>query len=62
MVPYVQADILDINKKEWERTREWDRCVTKMDAERLVKISRDNIPVGISAGRPKRRWSDLILD
>ena len=44
MVPYVQADILDINKKEWERTREWDRCVTKMDAERLVKIPKDNIP------------------
>ena len=34
-----------------------------MDAERLVKISRDNIPVGRrSRGRPKRRWSDLIID
>jgi hypothetical protein len=31
-----------------------------MDAERLVKIS---IPVGRrSAGRPKRRWSDFIID
>jgi hypothetical protein len=28
-----------------ERTRrEWDEYVTRMDAERLVKISRDNIP------------------
>ena len=34
-----------------------------MDVERLVKISRDNIPVGrISPGLPKRRWSDLIID
>jgi hypothetical protein len=32
-----------------------------MDAERLVKIARDNIPAGrISSGGPKRRWSDLI--
>ena len=30
---------------EWaERRREWDQHVTRMDAERLVKISRDNIP------------------
>ena len=33
-----------------------------MDAEILVKISRDNIPVGRSPGGPKRRWSDLIID
>ena len=33
------------------------------DAERLVKISRDNIPVGRrSPGCPKRRWSNLIID
>ena len=33
-----------------------------MDAERLVKISRDDIPDGRKyPGRPKRRWSDLIL-
>jgi hypothetical protein len=36
---------------------------TRMNAERLVKISRDNIPAGRgSSGRPNRRWSDLILD
>ena len=35
--------------------------VTGMDAERLVKISRDNIPAGRkSPRRPKRRWNDLI--
>ena len=46
-----------------ERRREWDQHVTRMDAEKLVKISRDNIPVGRrSPGRPKRRWSDLIID
>ena len=39
---------------EWaERRREWDAHVTRMDAERLVKISRDNIPVGRSPGRQK---------
>ena len=37
------------------------RKYNKMDAERLVKISRDNIPaVRRFPGRPKRRWSDLI--
>ena len=44
------------------RRREWDEDATRMDAERLVKISRDNIPAGRrSPGIPKRRWSDLIL-
>ena len=49
--------------KEWleRRRREWDKHVTRMDAERLVKISRDNTPVERRfPGRPKRRWSDLI--
>jgi hypothetical protein len=46
-----------------ERRREWDEHVTRMYTERLVKISRDNIPAGRrSPGRPKRRWSDLIVD
>ena len=41
---------------EWVETRrrEWDQHVTKMDAERLVKISKDNIPVGRSPGCAKR--------
>jgi hypothetical protein len=39
----------------------WDEHVTRMDSERLVKISKDNIPAGRkSPGCPKRRWSDLI--
>ena len=41
--------------------REWDQYVTRMNAGRLVEISRDNIPVRRSPGRPKRRWSDLII-
>ena len=42
---------------EWvERRREWDEHVTRTDAERLVKISRDNIRR--SPGRPERRWSE----
>ena len=49
---------------EWvERIREWEQHVTRMDAERLIRISRDNIPVGSrSPGCPKRRWSNLIID
>ena len=43
--------------------RKWDQQVTRMDAERVFKISRDIIPLGRSyPGRPKRRWSDLIID
>ena len=46
-----------------ERRREWDEHVTRMDDERLFKISRDNIYPGIRPPvRPKRRWSDLIVD
>ena len=49
---------------EWvEIRRQWDGYETRMDAERLVKISKDNIRSGRrSPGRPKRRWSDLIPD
>ena len=47
---------------EWVETRrrEWDEYVTRMDAERLLKISSDNIPAGRSPGRLKRKWSDFI--
>ena len=44
----------------WKKRREWDEHVTRIDAERLIKISRDNIPAEKSPGRPRRRWSDLI--
>jgi hypothetical protein len=38
-----------------ERRREWDEHVRTMDAERLAKISRDNIPTGKRSPRyPKR--------
>ena len=44
---------------EWvERRREWDEHVTRMDAERLVKISRDSIRISAetrSPGRPENR-------
>jgi len=49
---------------EWveRRKREWDKHLTRMDAERLDIILRDDISAGRkSPGRPKRRWSDLIL-
>ena len=43
-----------------ERIKEWDENVTRMDAERLVEISRDDILAGgRSSGRPMRRWNDL---
>ena len=40
---------------DWvERIREWDEHVTRMDAERIVKITKDNIPARRrSPGRPK---------
>jgi hypothetical protein len=48
-------------KKCYFERREWDECVTRMNAEKLVKISRNNIPAGRrSPRRPKRRWSNLI--
>ena len=49
---------------EWveRKRRERDEHVTRMEAERLVKISRDNVPAGRPAERPKTRWSNLILD
>ena len=44
------------------RRREWDEHVTRMNANRLVNISRDNIPAGRRSSRYlKRRWSELIL-
>ena len=36
--------IQQINERV-ERRREWDEYVTRMDVEKSVKISRDNIPV-----------------
>ena len=57
------CDFQPINEWVERRRREWDEHVTRMDAERLVKISRDNIPSRRrSPGRPKRRWSGIILD
>jgi hypothetical protein len=50
---------------EWveRRTREWDEYITRMDAERLVKMPRDNIPAGKKISRIfTRRLSDLIID
>ena len=41
-----------------------DEDVKRMDAERLVKISRDNRPIPAgrrSPGHLKRRWRDLTL-
>jgi hypothetical protein len=37
--------IQPVNEWAERRRREWDEHVTRMDAERLVKISRENIPV-----------------
>ena len=55
--------IQTFNKWVERRRREWDQHVTRMDPWKLVKISRDNMPVGRkSLGCPKRRWSDLIID
>ena len=60
---YIEScGIQPINEWVERRRREWDQHVTRMYAEKLVKISIDNIRVGRSPGCPKRRWSDLIID
>ena len=52
-----------VERRRRRRRRKWDQHVTRMDPERLVKISRDSLLAGRSSpGRPKRRWSDMILD
>jgi hypothetical protein len=57
------SGIQPFNEGGKKRRREWDGHVTRMDAERLFAISRDNILAGRrSPGHPKRRWSDLIPD
>ena len=38
--------IQPINELVERRRREWNEHVTTMNAERLVKISKDNIPAG----------------
>ena len=44
------------------KEEETGKHVTRTDAERLVKVSRDNIPAGRrSPGSPKRKWRDLIF-
>ena len=51
-----------ITRRRRRRIGKWDEYVTRMDTERLVKISRNNIPAGRGPpGRPKR-WGDLIPD
>jgi hypothetical protein len=46
-----------------KKKKRMGRKSNEIDSERLIKISRDNIPVGRrSPGHPKRRWSDLIAD
>ena len=52
--------IQPINEWVIRRRRERDKHVTRIDAEKLVKISMENIPAGRSPGRPKRKWSNLI--
>jgi hypothetical protein len=42
----VSCDIHPVNERVESRRRGWDEHVTRMDAEKLVKISRDNIPAG----------------
>ena len=47
------CDIQRINEWEEGRRREWDQHVTRMDAEKLVKISRDNVRVPVGRKSPR---------
>ena len=42
-----------------ERRREWDQHVTRMDDERLVKISRDNTPAGRISRKSEKKMERL---
>ena len=39
------SEWVERRRRRRRRRREWDQHVTRMDAERLVKILKDNIPV-----------------
>ena len=39
------------------KKREWYEHVTRMDAERLVKITGDNIPAGKGFTERPKRWN-----
>ena len=51
------------NISQWTRKRkmEWNQHIDRMDEKRLVKIARDEKPVGRrSVGRPRKRWKEGI--
>ena len=52
--------IQTINERVGRRIRKLNEHVTRIDFERLIKISKDNLPAGRSSGLSKRRRSDLI--
>jgi hypothetical protein len=52
--------IQPINEWVERRAKEGDKHVKRMNAERLIKISRDNLPVIGRSGHTKGRWGDLI--
>ena len=47
-------------RKEEEEQEENGKTLTKIDAEILVKISKNNMPAGRFPELPKRRWHELI--
>ena len=48
--------VFNLLMSEWKRRRsEWDQHVTRIDADRVVKISRDNVSVG-------RRSPDILKE
>lgn len=51
------------NVADWvsNRKKEWNNHINRMDNNRIVRIARDNSPIGRrSVGRPKRRWKDNL--
>ena len=56
-----QCEIQPINDWVIRRRQEWNDHVSRMDANRIAKITRDNIPTGRrSPGRPRKRWSGSL--
>lgn len=51
------------NISDWvlARKMEWNDHISRMDQRRIVRIARDESPIGRrSLGRPRKRWSDNL--
>ena len=55
-----QLNFQEINDWVDRRRFEWNRHISRMTSDRIVRVARDNLPVDgrTSPGRPRKRWKD----